>query len=153
MGWFSGIQLKALLLIGGLALLGIGGVYAYHLVATSELHKVIKDKDEVIAKQVQEIETYRLANENLKAANKRIQEDLEETKAMLEKAQKLIEDYYANIAEVENEVRESRPDRERREDEGKAEEVLDEDIAQMKCQNAHFGDPSGRCVKGVWATN
>jgi hypothetical protein len=38
-------------------------------------------------------------------------------------------------------------------DEGKAEEVLDEDIAQMKCQNAHFGDPSGRCVKGVWATN
>jgi F0F1-type ATP synthase membrane subunit b/b' len=117
MGWFSGIQLKALLLIGGLALLGIGGVYAYHLVATSELHKVIKDKDEVIAKQVQEIETYRLANENLKAANKRIQEDLEETKAMLEKAQKLIEDYYANIAEVENEVRESRPDRERREDE------------------------------------
>lgn len=136
--------------ISGIVLTAVAAlsVYIYSLNARIE-----KQKAELLTQAINIALLETINDLNSKAIDD-MQKDFDTAKADLKKAQDVIDKFRADADAEENDVRdpEVQEDRIDREANGKAHEVLEEDQAQIDCQTKHFGDPSGKCVKGMWIT-
>jgi len=134
--------------ISGIVLTAVAalGVYIYSLNARIE-----KQKAELLTQAIN-IALLETINDLNSKAIADMQADFDQAKIDLKKAQDTIDKFKADADREENDVRdpEIQEDRKEREASGKAHEILEEDQAQIDCQTKHYGDPSGKCVKGMW---
>lgn len=141
-----GSTINKIISISVIAVVGIVIAYIVFLRFT------IADQEKTIFEQAIKIQTLETQNSFLSLANFTLQKDYKEAQENLRKAQAVIANYEIRISNIENQIRdeENQKNRIEREKTGKAQEVLDEDQAQLSCLNRHFGDPDGVCINGVW---
>lgn len=148
LNFFFGNTIRSV--ISGIVLTAVAALSVYIWSLNSRIEK---QKAELLAQAVNIALLETINDLNAKAIDD-MQEDFDQAKVDLKKAQDIIDKFKAEADREENDVRdpEIQEDRIEREANGKAHEVLEEDQAQIDCQTKHFGDPSGKCVKGMWIT-